>query len=199
MPYTAACAHPFDAPRLDDAFRAGGLLIGDLPLENERKRRDAGMRMKADRRHVLRVDLEIIQEHEGLDQLAHVGRTDEPGDRPLRMTANAEPAATASMAGKARHTEVTIPPITSLLRPVAFTAATKAASSHAFMEDRSMSLTSGSAALSDAIVGLLTPIWTPTVLRTTGILKAGAAFASVRALSSTSLRACSKTRSSTFS
>src|SRR5712692_7955880 len=44
MPYTAACAHPFDAPRLDDAFRAGGLLIGDLPLENERKRRDAGMR-----------------------------------------------------------------------------------------------------------------------------------------------------------
>src|SRR6266853_3355807 len=53
MPYAAACAHPFDAPRLDDAFRAGGLLIGDLPLENERKRRDAGMRMKADRRHAL--------------------------------------------------------------------------------------------------------------------------------------------------
>src|SRR2546429_544504 len=24
MPYAAACAHPFDAPRLDDAFRAGG-------------------------------------------------------------------------------------------------------------------------------------------------------------------------------
>src|SRR5712691_129125 len=85
MPYTAACAHPFDAPRLDDAFRAGGFLIGDLPLENERKRRDAGMRMKADRRHALRVDLEIIQEHEGLDQLAHVGRTDEPRDRPMRM------------------------------------------------------------------------------------------------------------------
>src|SRR5712691_1451577 len=87
MPYAAACAHPFDAPRLDDAFRAGGLLIGDLPLENERKRRDAGMRMKADRRHVLRVDLEIIQKHEGLDQLAHVGRTDEPRDRPVRVPA----------------------------------------------------------------------------------------------------------------
>src|SRR5258708_15423934 len=87
MPYTAACAHPFDAPRLDDAFRAGGLLIGDLPLENERKRRDAGMRMKADRRHALRVDLEIIQEHEGLDQLADVGRTDEPRDRPMRISA----------------------------------------------------------------------------------------------------------------
>src|SRR3989442_8183253 len=89
MPYTAACAHPFDAPRLDDAFRAGGLLIGDLPLENERKRRDAGMRMKADRRRALRVDLEIIQEHEGLDELAHVGRTDEPGYRSLRMAARA--------------------------------------------------------------------------------------------------------------
>src|SRR6266571_6718627 len=87
MPYAAACAHPFDAPRLDDAFRAGGLLIGDLPLENERKRRDAGMRMKADRRHALRVDLEIIQEHEGLDELAHVGRTDEPRDRPVRVPA----------------------------------------------------------------------------------------------------------------
>src|SRR5437667_4344525 len=87
MPYTAACAHPFDAPRLDDAFRAGGLLIGDLPLENERKRRDAGMRMKANRRRALRVDLEIIQKHEGLDELAHVGRTDEPRDRSLRMAA----------------------------------------------------------------------------------------------------------------
>src|SRR5437899_3056589 len=89
MPYTAACAHPFDAPRLDEAFRAGGLLIGDLPLENERKRRDAGMRMKADRRRALRVDLEIIQKHEGLDELAHVGRTDEPRDRSLRMAARA--------------------------------------------------------------------------------------------------------------
>src|SRR6266581_4656726 len=87
MPYTAACAHPFDAPRLDDAFRAGGFLIGDLPLENKRKRRDAGMRMKADRRRVLRVDVEIIQEHEGLDQLAHVGRTDEPRDGPMRISA----------------------------------------------------------------------------------------------------------------
>src|SRR2546430_7953750 len=85
VPYTAARAHPFNAPRLDDAFRSGGLLVGDLPLENERKRRDSGMRMKADRRRVLRVDLEVVQEHEGLDQLAHVGRTDEPRDRPLRM------------------------------------------------------------------------------------------------------------------
>src|SRR5439155_2085655 len=87
MPNATACAHPFNAPRLDDAFCAGGLLIGDLPLENERKRRDAGMRMKADRRRVLRVDLEIIQEHEGLDQLAHVGRTDEPRDGPVRISA----------------------------------------------------------------------------------------------------------------
>src|SRR5712692_957394 len=87
----------------------------------------------------------------------------------------------------------------SLLRPVAFTAATKARSSQAFMEDLSMSLTLGSAALSDAIVGLLTPISTPTVLRTTGTLKATAAVAKVRALSSTTLRSCSKTRSSTFS
>src|SRR6266704_834886 len=100
MPYAAACAHPFDAPRLDDAFRAGGLLIGDLPLENERKRRDAGMRMKSDRRHALRVVLEIIQEHEVLDQLAHVGRTDEPRDRPLRISARTvDDAASAGFGG----------------------------------------------------------------------------------------------------
>src|SRR6266853_2515021 len=45
VPYAAPCTHPFDASRLDDAFRAGGFLIGDLPFENERKRCDAGMRM----------------------------------------------------------------------------------------------------------------------------------------------------------
>src|SRR2546427_1396445 len=87
MPYAAACTHPFDAARLDDAFRARGLFIGDPPLEKDRERRDAGMRMKADRRHALRVDVEIIQEHERLDQLADIGRTDEPRDRPMRMPA----------------------------------------------------------------------------------------------------------------
>src|SRR5712691_6358688 len=38
------------------------------------------MRVKADRGHVLRVDVEIIQEHE---------RLDEPGERPMRMPARA--------------------------------------------------------------------------------------------------------------
>src|SRR5712664_2022691 len=89
MPYAAAGTHPFNAARLDDAFRARGLFIGDPPLEKDRKRRDAGMRMKADRRHALRIDVEIIQKHEGLDELANVGRTDEPCDRPMRMPARA--------------------------------------------------------------------------------------------------------------
>src|SRR5437773_2225937 len=87
MPYAAACAHPFDAPRLDDAFRSGRVLVGDLPFENERKRCDAGMRMPTDGSHALRVDLEIIQEHERLDQLAHVGRAHEPCDGPMRISA----------------------------------------------------------------------------------------------------------------
>src|SRR3989475_13018435 len=87
MPYAAACTHPFDAARLDDAFRARGLFIGDSSLEKERKRGDAGMWMKADRRHVLRVDVEIIQEHEGLDKPADVGRADKPGDGSMRMAA----------------------------------------------------------------------------------------------------------------
>src|SRR2546428_724160 len=87
MPYAAACTHPFDAARLDDAFRSRGLFIGDPPLEKERQRRDAGMRMKADRRHVLRIDVEIIQKHKRLDEPADVGRADEPGDRSMRMAA----------------------------------------------------------------------------------------------------------------
>src|SRR4030088_2542902 len=66
MPDATACAHPFNPAGIDDAFGSGSLFIGDLSLEDHGHRRDAGMRMKADRRHVLRVDLEIIQEHEGL-------------------------------------------------------------------------------------------------------------------------------------
>src|SRR6267143_6358647 len=87
VPYAAPCTHPFDASRLDDAFRSGGVLVGDLPLENERKGCDAGMRMPTDGRHALRVDLEIIQEHERFDQLAHVGQAHEPCDGPMRISA----------------------------------------------------------------------------------------------------------------
>src|SRR6267378_214557 len=61
VPYAPCCTHPFDASRLDDAFRSGGVLVSDLPFENERKGCDAGMRMPTDGRHALRVDLEIIQ------------------------------------------------------------------------------------------------------------------------------------------
>src|ERR1700704_3597366 len=87
MPYAARSAHPFNASRLDDAFRSGCLFIGDLPLEEGRQRCDAGMRMKTDRRHVLRIDVEIIQKHERLDELAHVRRTDEACDRSMRTSA----------------------------------------------------------------------------------------------------------------
>src|SRR5260370_38420491 len=87
MPYATRGAHPFNASRLDDAFRSGCFFIRDLPLEKECKRRDAGMRMKPDRRHVLRIDVEIIQKHKSLDELAHVGRADEPGSWSMRMAA----------------------------------------------------------------------------------------------------------------
>src|SRR6266705_2996834 len=87
MPDATACAHPFNPAGIDDAFGSGSLFIGNLSLEDHGHRRDPGMRMKADRRHALRVDLEIIQKHERLDQLAHVGRTDEPRDGPVRISA----------------------------------------------------------------------------------------------------------------
>src|SRR5207247_8926486 len=52
MPYAAACAHPFDAPRLDDAFGSGSLFIGNLSIEDHGHRRDPGVRIKPDRRRV---------------------------------------------------------------------------------------------------------------------------------------------------
>src|SRR2546427_7421231 len=89
MPDATACAHPFDAARLDDALCSGGLFVGNLSLENQGKRRDTGMRMKADRRRARRVDLEIIQKYERLDQLAHVGGADEPRDGAVRTATRA--------------------------------------------------------------------------------------------------------------
>jgi len=62
-----------------------------------------------------------------------------------------------------------------------------------------MSLTFGSTARSEEIVGPFTPSSTPTVLKITGILKLRAAVAKVRALSSAILRSCSNTLASTFS
>src|SRR6202165_1585441 len=85
MPYAARGTHPFNASWLDDAFGSGCFFIGDLSLEKESKRCDAGMRMETDRRHVPRIDVEIIQKHERLDELAHVGRADEPDDGSMRM------------------------------------------------------------------------------------------------------------------
>src|SRR5258706_7088778 len=87
MPDTARCTHPFNTPRLDDAFRSRCLLIVDLPLEKERQRCDAGMRMKTDRRCVLRIDVEIIQKHKGFDDFAQVRRTDEPRNGSMRTSA----------------------------------------------------------------------------------------------------------------
>src|ERR1700674_5104372 len=99
MPYAARGAHPFNASGFDDAFRPGSFFIGDLPLEKERKRCDAGMRMKTDRRRVLRIDVEIIQEHERLDELAHVGWADEPGDGSVRIAARTVGNATSACFG----------------------------------------------------------------------------------------------------
>src|SRR6267142_1687701 len=89
VPDAAARAHPFDAPRIDDAGGARRLLVGDLALEDHGDRRDARMRMKADIRRALRIDVDIVEEHEGLDGLADVRGTDEPGDRAVRMPARA--------------------------------------------------------------------------------------------------------------
>src|SRR5258708_7890616 len=100
MPYAARGAHPFNALCLDDALRSGCIFVEDLPREKQRKRCDAGMWMKADGRHVLRIDVEIIQKHERLDELAHVGRADKPRDGSMRMAARTVSNAASARLGR---------------------------------------------------------------------------------------------------
>jgi hypothetical protein len=92
------------------------------------------------------------------------------------------------MTGYVRHAEVEIPHMTSLFRPVAFTAAWNFESAQAFIVVLSMSLTFGRVSRRTLIVGPLAPISTPTVLRMTGILNATAIFARVHTFSSRTRR-----------
>jgi hypothetical protein len=89
--------------------------------------------------------------------------------------------------------------MTSLLRPVAFTASRNDASSQASIVYLSMGSAPGTAAASDGRIGVLIPISTATVLRTTGMSNPTAAVARVRACSSTTLRSCSQTSAITLS
>src|SRR5437773_11889842 len=62
------------------------------------------MRMKADSRRAPRIDVEIVEEHKRLDQLADVRRTDEPRDRPMRMSAG-------TVGNRSRHFHCAGPPM----------------------------------------------------------------------------------------
>src|SRR6476620_6176858 len=109
------------------------------------------------------------------------------------------PSATAHIAAYVRETEVVMPAITSVLRPVASTASTTAASSHALMTLRSIGSVSGSSCVSAAMVGRLSPIATPTVLTTTGTPSSLAAAASDRTLPTTAAWSASGTSANTLS
>jgi hypothetical protein len=68
-----------------------------------------------------------------------------------------KPARRVSNAGKARQTSVNKAPVTSFLRPVASTAATKSASSHALMLVGSTQTASGSSSRSGGMVSGFSP------------------------------------------
>ena len=89
VPDAAAGAHPLDAPLLQNPRLAGRVRVADPAAEQRRVRRDAGVRMRRDPTGGPPVALEIVEEHEGLEDLAEVARADQPGDEALPVTGRA--------------------------------------------------------------------------------------------------------------
>src|SRR5258708_4186722 len=86
MPNAAAGAHPFDAACGKNSFYAGGLLILDRALMKNRERGDSRMRMPAEVGRRCRGNVEKIQEHERLDELADIRRAHQPRDRSVPIS-----------------------------------------------------------------------------------------------------------------
>src|SRR5205814_1869542 len=87
MPHAVSSFHPFQSTRRDGAVRSGRVLARYPAPQHDREGRDAGMRMDAEEWLTPRRDFGAIQEYEGLDQLADIGRADKPRDGPVTATA----------------------------------------------------------------------------------------------------------------
>ena len=91
MPDAIAGAHPLDATGRKNARLSRALGVLDRALEHDGDRGDARVRVPADPRHAppLPVEVEVIEEHERLDELADVGRAHEPRDGSAHMSPRA--------------------------------------------------------------------------------------------------------------
>src|ERR1700676_1789343 len=87
MPNAVSAFHPFQSTRRDRALLSGGVLIGEASAKHDGERCDARVRMDAEERLGPGRDFGMIQEHERLDQLADIGRTDEARDGSVPATA----------------------------------------------------------------------------------------------------------------
>jgi len=89
VPNTGAGAHPFEAARIALAALSRGVLVREVTAEEKRERRDARMRMDSKACHPVRDDIEVVQEHERLDEISEVVWIEQTSDRSLRHTARA--------------------------------------------------------------------------------------------------------------
>src|SRR5580693_4494522 len=80
MPYAAAGPHPFDPTGAKNSFYARGFLIFNRACVNNGERGDSRMRMPAEVGCFARGDVEKIQEHKRLDELADIRRAHQPRD-----------------------------------------------------------------------------------------------------------------------
>src|SRR5438132_10445968 len=90
MPDAAACAHPFDATRVDNAFAPGRFLVEGLAGQDQRQCRDAGMGVESKLGRVCSIGFEMVKKYERLDQFADIARTYQPGNGAVRLSARTQ-------------------------------------------------------------------------------------------------------------
>src|SRR5260221_10451674 len=87
MPHAVSGPHPFEPTRRNGTALAGRVLVDHGSAQHDRERRDSGVGMDSEERFGPRHDFRVIQEYEGLDQLADIGRADQAIDRAVAAAA----------------------------------------------------------------------------------------------------------------
>ncbi|MNY00851.1 hypothetical protein D3C86_1333610 [compost metagenome] len=89
VPHAVAGPHPFDAAHGQGARRTGRILVAQIAREQHGDRRNARMRMHREQRVAGRLEIEVVEKDERLDQLADVRGTDDARDRSVRTAPGA--------------------------------------------------------------------------------------------------------------
>jgi hypothetical protein len=92
MPDTVSGSHPLDASGRQHTGLAGRFRVADRPVEHHRHRGDARVRVPAELHRYWQsspIEVEKVEEHEGLDELAEAGGAHQPGDGSMRASVRA--------------------------------------------------------------------------------------------------------------